>query len=73
MNKILDIIIPRFLVEDVAVLEVGDEYQPVCCVKDLQPGDHYDKIITVRTLNLFGFGVFPKLIDVKTDQTVTPA
>jgi len=60
---IVDILTPRFITEEVAVLvlENGD-YQPICQFIHLRPGEYYDKKVTIRTFNFFGFGLFPKLI-----------
>ena len=63
MSLLLDILIPRFITEDVAVLEIDGEYSPICNVDDLKAYDVYDKIIMVRTFNFFGFGLFPKMIE----------
>jgi len=63
MNLLLDLLIPRFITEDVAVLEVDGEYRPICNVDDLNMYDVYDKIITVKTFNFFGFGLFPKMVE----------
>ncbi len=64
MNKILDLLIPRFTNDRVAIviMENGD-YQSICLEHQLRDDDIYDKIITVRVFNLFGLGLFPKMID----------
>lgn len=62
IREFLDIAVPRFITEDVAANKIGDTWQPICCVKDLEEYDIYDEIITVRTFNFFGFGLFPKLV-----------
>lgn len=64
----LDIIIPRFLTEDVAVelLECAhcDEQHvlPVCAMYDVALGETFDGVATMRSFNLFGFGLFPRII-----------
>ncbi len=66
MNKFLDILIPRFITEQVAGNYMEDgSFWPICNESDLDSNDAYDAIITVRTFNLFGFGLFPKFVDPK--------
>lgn len=65
---VLDICIPRFICEEVAFTlveegEDGDCYVPVCSMKDITDED--DDIVmvgTMKSFNLFGFALMPKLI-----------
>lgn len=57
MNKILDIIIPRFLEEWVALSEQEDGYYPVCSVKDLYDGEIPDAVAKFKLFNLFGLAI----------------
>lgn len=68
LGWVLDICIPRFISEEVAFAlleegEDGDSYIPICCMKDITDED--DDVVmvgTMRSFNLFGFALFPKLI-----------
>lgn len=60
--RLLDILIPRFITEEVACIDVGDHLEIMCSASDLQPGEHCDSIVTVQTFNLLGFGLFPKVV-----------
>ena len=75
MNKFLDIIIPRFLTEDVACVwvpfpneewkdypELQGYYDIVCSMADVYPEEEFDGIATVQTFNLFGLALFPKQV-----------
>ncbi len=71
-----DLLTPRFLTEDVAVIWVdGDKYnlQPICAVSELEDSDRkgtdYDEIITIRSFNFFGLGLFPSFIRGESDST----
>ncbi|AIM51341.1 hypothetical protein HQ81_0190 [Dickeya phage phiDP23.1] len=66
---LLDILIPRFIKEEVAFGLLGetedpeiDEYYPMCALKDIEEGEDVAMIGTMRSFNLFGFALFPKLI-----------
>lgn len=61
LSKLLDILVPRFVTEDVAVKQVGRSsiHEIVCSMKDVRPGERFDGVATMRTFNLFGFGLFP--------------
>jgi len=62
VHILLDVLIPRFLTEDVAIIENDDgEYIVLCVVEDLQPTDNYDKIVSISCFNLFGFALFPRI------------
>lgn len=60
IRRLLDIIVPRFITEDVALEFDGDHYMVVCCMADVRPGERFDGIGTMRTFNLFGVAIFPK-------------
>lgn len=62
IRRLLDIIVPRFITEDVALEFNGDHYIIVCCMDDVWPGESFDAIGTMQTFNFFGFGLFPKHI-----------
>ncbi|AMD43497.1 hypothetical protein HWA94_gp58 [Pseudomonas phage ZC08] len=67
LQKFLDILVPRFLTEDMACKKVGKHdniicLMPICSLADVQPGEVFDAIVRVQMFNLFGFGLFPKPI-----------
>jgi len=62
LRKFLDIAIPRFITEEVALIDRGDGYEIVCAVKDAEPGESFDARVTVSSLQVLGFGLFPRVI-----------
>lgn len=64
MNKILDILIPRFITEEVAFEydEDLDAYAPAFSIADLGPGEIPQQVGTIRSFNFFGCALFPKLV-----------
>lgn len=71
LRNLLDALIPRFMTEEVAVEEYSDyfncigidaQYEIVCSMRDIKPGERFDGIATMRVFNLFGMGLFPKQI-----------
>lgn len=64
LTNLLDVVIPRFITEDVA-LEYDDErggWDIVCSVKDIQEGEEFEAFATVKSFNLFGYGLFPRMV-----------
>lgn len=62
ISILLDIVIPRFVIEDVALVDCGDHYEIVCSMADLAPGESYDAVATAHCFNLFGIALFTKLV-----------
>ncbi|WPJ72111.1 hypothetical protein DEEACLCL_00094 [Salmonella phage CRW-SP2] len=67
--KLVSILIPRFIKEDVAFMlyEKGatpeeNTYFPICALDDVDETDEVEMVGVMRSFNLFGFGLFPKLI-----------
>lgn len=60
--KIIDLLIPRFLDEYVALVEINGKYEIVCPVSDLRPLEKLDAVVKMRCFNLFGWALFPKQI-----------
>ena len=58
-----DLLVPRFLTEDVALRFVGGDrtdlgsYEIVCCMNDVQPNEAFDAVATVDSFGWLGFGV----------------
>ena len=65
MNTFLDLMIPRFITEEVAANYVEGEWRPICSMEDITYEDTYDAVLIVRAFNLFGLGLFPSLVKVK--------
>ena len=63
MHPILDIFLPRFVTDRVAVVIDGDNFYPVCLEDELTKDVVYHKIVTVHSFNLFGFAIFPRLAE----------
>lgn len=63
MNRILDLILPRFIVEDVALVDEGDRLEIACSMADVKEGEIFDATATIRSFNLFGIALFPRMID----------
>lgn len=60
--KIIDMAIPHFLDEYVALVEINGNYEIVCPVSDLRPLEKFDAVVKMRCFNLFGWALFPKQI-----------
>ena len=58
-----DVLIPRFLTEDVALEFMGgdrkniDSYRIICAMSDIQPGEEYDAVAAVDSFGWLGLGV----------------
>lgn len=57
-----DLLIPRLITEDVALEKVGpgldwDNYEIVCSMIDVQPGEVFDGIAEVNSFTWLGFGI----------------
>lgn len=63
MHVLLDLLVPRFITEDVAIDgNAQNGYSVVCCMEDVDPGEQFSGIATIRCFNLFGFALFAKQI-----------
>lgn len=53
-----DVIVPRFITEDVAIDRVGlDDFMIVCSLADVEPGERFDGIATVDAFQFLGMGI----------------
>lgn len=57
-----DVLVPRFITEDVAIERVGDgsswdDFMIVCSLADVDPGERFDGIATVEAFQFLGIGV----------------
>jgi hypothetical protein len=62
----LDMLIPRFITEDVAL--IGTErygFEILCALKYVEPDDDYNLIGRATVFNLFGLGLFPRLTHIR--------
>lgn len=74
MNKLLNILLPRFITEEVALRDAGDHLVPACSMEDLRPGERFAAVATIRSFNLFGLAIFPRMIGQAREwPTETPA
>ena len=62
IKKLLNIITPRFITGDAAVILVASVYEPVCSMSDIGPDEEFDGIITMSFFNFFGFAFFARQI-----------
>ena len=64
LSKLLDILVPRFVTEDVAVKQVGRSslHEHVSPMKDITPSARYDGVATMCTFKLLGYRLFSKQI-----------
>ena len=60
----LDWAIPRFISEDVALIDEGDGYGVLCAMHNIRDGDYYDAIATARSFDFFGHGYFAKFVNI---------
>lgn len=51
-------LIPHFVIEDVAIIYINDDFEIICCVNDLTDDDFYDGIATSKALVWLWWGFF---------------
>lgn len=75
----VDIFVPRFLTEDVALRFVGDDrtdlgsYDIVCCMNDVQPGEAFDAVATVDSFGWLNIGITARVRNVRPWPPATPS
>ncbi|MED5608519.1 Lar family restriction alleviation protein [Pseudomonas sp. JH-2] len=62
MNKILNLLLPRFLTEEVALHDNGDHLVIVCPMTEVKPGERFHAVATMRVFNLFGRTLLPRMV-----------
>lgn len=62
LRAIADVAVPRFMTEDVALQIRDGGYHIVCCMADIEEGEIFDGVATVRMFNFFGAGLWPKMV-----------
>ena len=60
--EFLDYIVPRFLDEEVVVIEQDDGYHLCKPLRLVEDGEIYDGIVTVRVFNFFGKAYAPNVV-----------
>ncbi|MCG7598866.1 hypothetical protein MHM84_03645 [Halomonas sp. McH1-25] len=64
IRRLMDIMVPRFITEDVACYEGEDGISyPAFCMADFdhEHDEAPDAIIRMRSFNLFGFSILPRM------------
>lgn len=62
LTRLLDIITPRFVTEEVALRDDGQHLVIACSMADVRPGECFDGVATMRNFNLFGMALFPVMV-----------
>lgn len=62
LEYLLDLLVPRFITEDVALEQLDDGYHPVCCMDDVRPGERFDGIVAMRSFTWMGVAFAPRVI-----------
>ena len=62
ISQFIDAFMPRFVTDKVAFELIGGCYHGIGPLRLLELGEHYDATGAVRSFNLFGWAIFPKLI-----------
>ena len=71
LRRAADVLIPRFLTEDVALRFVGGDrtdlgsYEIVCCMNDVQPGEAFDAVATVDSFGWLNIGITARVRNVR--------
>ena len=59
---IIDLLIPRFITEDVALNEIDGILEIVCVMSDVSEGELFDGVVSVKSLVWFNKGFFPSQV-----------
>lgn len=62
LRSVFDILIPRFISEDVAMEYIGngrgwEDYRIACRLSDVLPGEQFDGVATVDAFQILGVGI----------------
>lgn len=61
MNKLLDVLIPRFVTDHIAAIDLGEgNYKLLYRVEDMHEDEEYDTVVVVKAFNFLGIGLFGK-------------
>ncbi|EJD4727889.1 hypothetical protein ACUMLB_003455 [Escherichia coli] len=56
-NEILSALVPRFINDVVALSAVNDQYEIVCSMIDIIPGERYDAMCDLKIFTWLGFAI----------------
>ncbi len=79
LRRAADILVPRFLTEDVALRFVGGDrtglgtYEIVCCMNDVLPGEAFDAVATVDSFSWLNIGITARVRNVRPWPPATPS
>ncbi|WP_273761552.1 hypothetical protein [Aeromonas hydrophila] len=62
MKYLMDLLVPRFITEDVALELLEDGYHPVCSMDDVRPGERFDGIVAMRSFTWLHVALFPRIV-----------
>lgn len=62
LKRFFNSFVPRFLTEEVAFEKLDDGYHIICPLWLMNEGEQYDALGKIRTFNLFGWAICPRLI-----------
>ena len=65
-----DVLVPRFLTEDVALVRIGlgaqvDDWEVACSMRDVQPNERFDAVGTVDSFAWLGGGITYRMGNVR--------
>ena len=65
MHPILDVLIPRFVTDEVAgtLVDDGEIFLPVCQLAHVEPDTVYTHKAYVTSFNFFGHALSPKIVE----------
>jgi len=62
LYAIIDLLIPRFITEDVALEEIDGVLEIVCSMAAISEGEVFDGVVSIRSFTWLGLCVFPKQV-----------
>jgi hypothetical protein len=61
--NLLDLLIPRIITEETALSWNGQEWEAVCRMADIKPGETFDAVVTISGLTFLGLMFFGRMVD----------
>lgn len=62
LHHLMDLLVPRFITEDVALELTEDGYYPVCSMADVRHGERFDAIVAMRSFTWLNVAIFPRIV-----------
>ncbi|BBQ26452.1 hypothetical protein [Aeromonas sp. WP2-W18-CRE-05] len=62
LKHLLDLLVQRFITEDVALELLEDGCHPVCSMEDVRPGEEFDGIVAMRSFTWLNVASFPRIV-----------